>query len=73
VSVATFARRFKGDRRRVGRCDAKKRKCGSGERFARHCARSYHFVIAVVERKKGKNLSSVKYGEIIADNLSKRG
>ncbi len=45
--VATFARRLKRDWRRGCRCDAKKISCGNRKRFARHCARSYHFVIAL--------------------------
>jgi hypothetical protein len=61
-------------RRRRCRCStAKKRNRGNDERSRpRHCARSYHFVIAVW-RAKGENPARVKYREIIADNLSKAG
>ena len=42
------------------------------ERFARHCGRSYHFPIAVSKAKEAES-NRVKYWEIIARNLKKRG
>jgi len=36
----------------ICRCEAKKRNCGNHEHFARHCARSYHFVIALWRAKE---------------------
>src|SRR5438132_506574 len=56
VIVTTFARRFKGDWRRAGRCEAKKRNCDNRERFARHCVRVISFCHCCVERKKGRDI-----------------
>jgi hypothetical protein len=74
VIVATFARRLKRDRRRrCCFCTAKKRNCGNYDSGPRHCARSYHFVIAVGRAKETQSGVPMKFWEIIADNLSKAG
>jgi len=56
VIVATRTRRFKGDWRRAGGCDAKKRNCDNRERFARHSARVISFCHCCVESKTGRIL-----------------
>ncbi len=74
VIVATFARRFKRDRRLCSRGrTAKERNRGNDECCRpRHCARLYHFAIAVCRAKEAQS-HRVKYWEIIGDNLSEAG
>jgi hypothetical protein len=54
VIVTTFTRRFKGDWRRAGRCDAKKRNCGNRERRPCHCDRFISLCHCGVESKRGR-------------------
>jgi hypothetical protein len=74
VSIMTFTRRLERDWRSGCRCRAaKKRNRGNDECCRpRHCARFYHFVIAVWRTKEAQ-LRLMKYWEIVADNLSKPG
>jgi hypothetical protein len=73
VIVSTFARRFKRDRRRGRRCTRDECNCSNDECCrTSHCARSYHFDVAVWRVKEARSIK-VRYWEIIADNLSKAG
>jgi hypothetical protein len=73
MSTAAFTSRFAFDfllcsRRRA----ADKSNHSNRKRRLRHCACSYHFVVAVWSAKAAES-ALVKYWEAIADNLKKRG